>query len=375
MKEYHNTPVELWGVRQQEGEKVGLELEVEGDSKLPIAFASQSDCARYWTTHEDNSLRRRNPGDVSIEYVSRNPISKDESFKAIKALNDLFRKEGAKVFDSYRTSVHVHVNMSDQPLLNSLNYVVIWTLLEDMLVEWCGKDRIGNRFCLRFKDADGIFLDIKNALNTQDNISTMCNQDKRYAAMNIASLARFGSVEFRSMRGTMDQGVLELWINTLLQMRRAALDFAHPREIIDMFSGVGADRLLSRIFPDGVPAFIRNDPKKSDKMFEGMRLAQEVAYAIRDWEPRTVPIKKPVTKKKLAPHRFENMDDILQWENDHLGELPLPPPVPLDLVDRDIQRIREDQVVANEWVRFDAPLPGWAMPPVGRAPQPRPRVR
>ena len=120
----------------------GIEIEVEGEN-LPTIRSNN------WHTEKDGSLRGE-----SNEYIITKPIKIDEVREAIEYLNK--RLDKSVLNFSFRTSVHIHMNMLECTHEEILNTVYTYLLIEEPLIKFCGKERKANRFCLRLQDADGI---------------------------------------------------------------------------------------------------------------------------------------------------------------------------------------------------------------------------
>lgn len=194
----------------------GIEIETEGEN---IRYVD----SEVWKTEEDGSLRPRGGyPNRCAEFVLRTPIP----YGAVAdALNQLKQEQVDAVFDmSYRTSVHVHMNTLEMEEEQLYSLIYLYYIFENALVRFCGEDRVGNRFCLRIQDADTI-LDLVNTLFTKGlGVFTRSfgENEIRYSALNLASLYKYGSVEFRSMRGTVDMDTIHSWVSMLEKLRLAS---------------------------------------------------------------------------------------------------------------------------------------------------------
>lgn len=222
------------------GSDLGLEIEVEGEN----LYAKNSG---YWHVHGDGSLRGE-----SCEYVSPFPVSLEEVREALLFLQDNL-KDSTLNF-SVRTSVHVHVNVSYMELSQVAAFGYLYYLLEEPLIRYCGKSRIGNRFCLRMKDAHRVIDYFRSVLSEEGTLSREARDRGenlgyrvRYAAMNIASIPKFGSLEFRGMRGTLDVEVLSNWCKMLLSLRECAEEFKTPAKVKTYFLRYGAEALFNKV--------------------------------------------------------------------------------------------------------------------------------
>src|SRR5690606_7279420 len=88
----------LFGLPPTEG-MFGIEIEVEG-ARFPIVPA--------WEKKTDGSLRGE-----SAEYVLSHPLDKEPAVEALNALAKAFAENKTVRNYSYRTSVHVHVNVQN----------------------------------------------------------------------------------------------------------------------------------------------------------------------------------------------------------------------------------------------------------------------
>lgn len=212
-------------------EDVGLEIECEGE--LPLI-----DGHKVWKVVHDGSLRN------GAEFVFRKPAPVEDVRSHIETLNEIFIAKKAKPSFSFRTSVHVHVNCLGLEYQHILNYIYIYLLLESLLVEYCGEGRKCNRFCLRLEDADGAIYHISNLFARKNGnravLYRLGREDKlRYASINVQSLSKFGSLEFRAMRGTINPDILVPWVETLVHIREYAQNFESPRDVFNHLEDVG----------------------------------------------------------------------------------------------------------------------------------------
>lgn len=218
--------LELLNLRPTEG-LLGVEIEVEGNN-LPV------EGNRYWRAEQDGSLRN------GMEYVMVEPMDLKKLSPALKTLQTLFNKAKSKLAFSFRTSVHMHVNVQD--LTPSQIYAMIYTysLLEGPLMTFCGEDRKCNRFCLRFEDAEAMAYEIGAMFYEGDNgVKRRPNDRMRYAALNIEALSKYGSLEFRAMEGSMDIPRLVTWGAILNNIREYAIRADTPTQVFDNFNASG----------------------------------------------------------------------------------------------------------------------------------------
>lgn len=298
----------------QSGE-VGIEIEVEGRN-LPANI-------KGWTRVHDGSLRGE-----SCEYVISEPCLRKHVQLMLNRVEGAYQEAGTKVVESPRQSIHIHINVQDMTLTQVYNFAILFLIFERPLVEFCGDHRAGNLFCLRSSDAEGLITALEQAANPY-RIETLNTQKIRYAAMNVSALFKYGSLEFRSMKGTADFGLVKRWINMLLSIKDAAMKFNTPIDIIEEFSKRGAAQFIEDVF--GKEAItITAAPDWEEQMLEAMRSVQTIAYT-GDWEGLSRAAKKArdgfdtvrMDEEKLQRVIAEARDEVAR-----VGAIIDPPPAP-----------------------------------------------
>jgi hypothetical protein len=269
--------------------EIGIEFEcepVQGASLYPF------NCD-YWSVKADGSLRG------GAEWVLRQPIP----FPALKvAIDDFFynsKRHGQKLSDdSIRTSIHVHVNAQLFTLVQIYTILTAYFLVENLLVRFSGKTREGNLFCLRARDADFTISSIRDSLTQGTFINHFRDHNVyKYGALNLSALARFGSFEFRSMRGYYsDPKFIIGWIEALYSLVTKAATFDNPRLVSLFFKNNSPVTFLRAFFPEEfVVRLLDQAPDYHYLMEESYHSAFAISTALDDW---TVPAPEPAPKKK-----------------------------------------------------------------------------
>ncbi len=286
-------------VKKATGE-VGIEIEMEGEN------LSLYGNTMYWRQEADNSLRGE-----SMEYVLHKPVKRE---LVSETLIDLQKDLPHAVFNpSDRCGVHIHINYQQNTLDQVINAACLWLILEDVLVKWCGEDREGNLFCLRGKDAD---YQIQQLIHTNVNkdFVMFSNNEMRYAAQNLCSINKYGSIEYRSLRTPKNLAIIQDWVNILLSIKDAAVQFRNAKEIVEQFSAGSPVDFARRIL--GPQLEMVQCKGMKDMLYQGIRRIQDIAYADNLLQPMEKPKKdfnpfakewvivddfapKPVLKKKL----------------------------------------------------------------------------
>jgi hypothetical protein len=228
----------------------------------------------------------------------------DKARKALAHLAEAYKANDTIVSDSPRAGVHVHVNCQHLTILQLFNFITAYLIFENCLVSHCGPDREGNLFCLRARDAEFLIYSLCRALETNEYRYTLSTDELRYASMNVRALSRYGSLEFRAMRGTSDMARVGLWAEMLVNLRDNAGSFQNPLEMIMESSEGGFESLASRLFGDNAH-IITDQVDWEAKCVDGMRRAQEVAYS-GDWD----------SMDKAPSRKVGGLDVSDEWEDD-----------------------------------------------------------
>lgn len=194
--------------RKKRGD-VGIELEVEG------CFNVQPSLETYWHSKEEHSLRD------GVEFVLKRPIMIGDLKPALADLDDTLNN--SEVHYSIRCSTHIHVNISSLTTRQVYNIALFYYLIEDLLVQTQGPLRIGNLFCLRMSDAEGVAHDMYESIKRGYGFQYFSMDANKYGALNLAAVKVFGSLEFRFFR-PLKSAQIEFWTLLLHRMVQKAKD-------------------------------------------------------------------------------------------------------------------------------------------------------
>lgn len=239
---------DLIGRKILNGPVLGVEVEVEG-TRLPMLLPG-------FNIVKEGSLRK--VGDEEgKEYVFQGPAPMDVALDKLARLRHALYKKDPRTYVQFsnRTSVHVHVNVTDLKVEEWFTFLFLWVLYEEALIHFCGDERKGNLFCLSSRDAEGLLFTLEEF--TETGQFHHINDEVRYCAVNTAATPKYGSVEFRTMRGTMDENVLTPWLATLVSLRDKAQEIGCPKKLIDIVLQ-DAHAFTASLFPVG--HFVYNFP-------------------------------------------------------------------------------------------------------------------
>lgn len=221
---------------------IGIEVEVERvvtfDPHVPLVF---------WKVHEDGSLRNNGREFVSI------PIS---ASYANAALFLLFRGINAQHEFSKRTSIHIHMNARDLSVDKVLGILLTYHVVEPLLFKFVGGNRHNNIFCVPWTNSE-IFAMVMNSIIQKDIAGVIPHlAAARYSALNLAALAKFGTLEFRHLPGMSDVRRIVNWINLLLSLRLYAMKHENYLAIADKITALNTNsqylKFMEEVFGDSI---------------------------------------------------------------------------------------------------------------------------
>lgn len=306
---------------------IGVEIEAEGKGLKEVD-------SKYWRTENDGSLRGHYP-EEKAEFVMKGPIPREEVSVALKSIKQLLKESE---FDfSYRTSVHVHVNVQELTYVQLLNYIYTYLLLEEPLMNYCGKSRKANRFCLRLGDAEGLLDIVAKMFQDGEGMIAIGNDNVRYSSINLAAIGKYGSLEFRGMRGNIDPAVNLTWVEALCNVREYAMSKASPREIRDEIEKIGSVKFFNKVLGDVAPSFVY--PRLEKEMARSFSISIDLPYCYREKAEEVVKAHK-ATKPVNGNIPLEIMERLavdarinhrfvapMEWQAN------IPPPAPVFIED------------------------------------------
>lgn len=188
---------------------VGIEVEVEGSMKFNTRTSST-----IWEVKGDSSLRN------GYELVLNQPVGPERITEVVEDLKRILKF--SKLVPSIRTSTHVHVCVLDYSMRALFSVLLYYWMFENILVKMQGPDREGNLHCLRLSDAINLYESVVDGLNSGRYFGNLIRNEWRYAALNVASVPKFGTVEYRFMSLPDDLQDVAFWTKTLHSFTRRA---------------------------------------------------------------------------------------------------------------------------------------------------------
>lgn len=268
MKYENKTVKSLLRIDGQYADHQGVEIETEGNN-LPYVDT------KVWKSEADASLRGE-----SYEYVLRKPIPFGEETAALNELKEAWKQQGSKIKNSPNAGVHVHINCSDLTVTQLFNYISLYLVVEEILVNKCGEHRIGNLFCLRASDAEYLIEMLMESVKQQD-LRILHTDDLRYASINVKALGDYGSVEFRAWRADGDLEAVAWWCRLLQHLKHLAREIDNPAQIVSDSSMMGSYGFFTKVLGPFAKD-IEWTAAFDDAIRDSVRRVQQYAY-MGDW--------------------------------------------------------------------------------------------
>ena len=251
---------------------IGIEIEVESLDGQTAA------CTEPWDIKIDESLRHH-----GFEYYTTRPIRCDSTkVSIIKNLTNSLQK-CKLVWDSPRTSVHVHINILEHTPLQVWTAATTYWLLDNLLIQYCGEDeRRGNVFCLRMKDSEGVIKSVLRDMESPVTFSTLRNDHIRYSSQNVNAIPKFGSLEYRGMRGTIDPDLIDKWTTEMYNIVHKSKRWQSPSDMLDTYISSNLGEFLSQIFSRKFTEELLKLSNAEKSVRDNLGMLCEICYAY-DW--------------------------------------------------------------------------------------------
>ena len=160
------------------------------------------------------------------------------------------------------------------------------------------------------RDAEGIVNVIATAVAKGD-LGSFAGDRYKYAACNLSSLYKFGTVEVRTMKGASSAKQVNNWVDILNDLYVYACEkIESPVKLVERLSLLGAEGLMRDVFsPANVRELMGYFPKIANlhySLMEGARLIQVFAYQFDEAFTAKVEKEKPVDAgafPKFRDHR------------------------------------------------------------------------
>lgn len=216
-------------------EYFGVELELEGVVGPPAI--------PYWSQHIDESLRN------GIEYVLTRPLGGTKLERALT----VYYSNGTKTNSTERSSTHIHVNMTTASVDELRTMIVLMYTLEGPLYSVVGESRKWAGYSMSLSEMEPSRMTRIMQDNDRDNliasINTGRNADKYYG-LNVASVRKHGTAEFRYFPGDPTQKELESWLDLVAAIKSASKKYVVSQIIERVDNEMDLLALMQEILPN-----------------------------------------------------------------------------------------------------------------------------
>lgn len=193
---------------------IGLEVEVE-DTGLG---GGNYDCLPNIKCVSDNSLRNN-----GAEFIFEAPVFGEDLKDSINNLSDTIEGLPHQATFGFRTSTHVHLDVRDLTPKEVVKIIFMYSILEPLFYQIDNAERWNSPFAqpLSVSLFNPDFMKaIKKAMrSTNLNTHLITTSDDRYYALNLSSISKFGSLEFRMFNATKSKSELKKLINLVMMTR------------------------------------------------------------------------------------------------------------------------------------------------------------
>lgn len=253
----------------------GIEIEVEGYN-LPEPRKTN-----YWNQVIEGSLRD------GVEYITNGPLDSKNRTIALKLLYKALSSPNTTLSDDQsRCSVHVHVSVNNLTPMQICTGLTVSILLDSLLMKYCGTERESNLFCQPVVFLEEIITGLSSYVeNPTDRPFRNLTQDTyKYSSINIGSIYKNGSIEFRGMRFLDDAEDVDEWCSNLFSLiHKSCNKWDSPKEFMDWYLNNSREDLLKYLFDEN----FANELLKLDNEHQLIRLntpmSARLAYN-NDWE-------------------------------------------------------------------------------------------
>lgn len=221
---------------------VGVEIEVEGWNGVHEILNNGSPTS--WQSKEDHSLHKNGREFVCGPITGQELITNIEAFCRHATKNNFSR--------SIRTAIHVHLDCTHDKTNTFIGHLVAtYMAVEHALYSYCGQWRKYCGFCNTLADAEAPLESIRGLVKAKKSLEVVriIKGLGRYSGLNLASLAKFGTVEFRMLPTTYASDEVVMWINIVESIYRYA-EWLEQNEttVQQQYKQLGANGLFGAIF-------------------------------------------------------------------------------------------------------------------------------
>lgn len=289
---------------------LGVEVELEGMSKIYDKALSELNETGLWEIVDDNSLRDGGREFIMTERGTNQPLRGQDVVNALQAFNKFITKQAevnSEPVTSTRTSTHIHIDVRDLTVAELKRFILLYYTFEDILFKWAAPDRRMSPYCRPASEHPDIVFRAASFLATSKVNFINPELGNKYDALNYLSVHHHGTVEVRMLGACWDYEHLKDWINLLLSLRRAARDETLEADTLpELASQNGMEQFLASIFGDMSNLLFPHATPMD--ILRGVRLAQEILVA-------SAASKSAVTAAKFFNGKPDQLDLVNKFQS------------------------------------------------------------
>lgn len=243
--------------------RVGIEIEQEYRTEQQYRKCQEVMSDKYWTVKGDGSLRH-----FGVEFCSNILYPGDVD----AALDQVFDYLQAGTF-SWRTGIHVHIDVSDLDEAQIRSVCELYAVVEPVLFEWEGNERDQSRFCVPWYTCPAAVRAMLSQLDGDEfAVREAFERFGKYSALNLTSIPRFGTIEFRHMQTVNDKEKLRKYVNICLAIVEAGKEKINAGQMLSMN---GAENFIRATFDKSL-SFLDGTPVDFDRAWQSIDVINNI---------------------------------------------------------------------------------------------------
>lgn len=237
--------------------RVGIEFEWERCRNVEVPG---------WNVTRDGSLRNN-----GLEYVLAGAVGGAALVRRLMALSHLMKEGNARREASWRTSVHVHVDVRDLDGEQLRRLLAASIIFEDALFGLSG-NRACNNYCLAERDVESASSEVVMG-EGNDVIRSIHGQGSKYRALNTLPIWAQGSLEYRHHEGIYEPMDVLPWVRVLLSLKNWAVNNEDTTDAL--FARVSGDYpgLVNELFGESADKVLKM-PMLQERVLDNIRRLQ-----------------------------------------------------------------------------------------------------
>ena len=266
--------------------RVGIEIEQEYTQERTYSQAMGLRNSTYWRTKPDGSLRY-----FGVEFCSNilYPGNVDD------ALKEVYDSLNRGTF-SWRTGIHVHIDVSDLDEEQLRSVCELYSVLEPLIFQWEGNERETSRFCVPWYTCPAAVRTMLGRIGGKSyEVQDAFDRFGKYSALNLTSIPRFGTIEFRHLQTTNDMDKLRKYVNLCLAIVEVGSSGIDPGNELSI---QGAENFVRSIFK-GKLSFLEDAVLEFDRAWQSIDVINNIKMSALQERPDRKRIKEDIFMNRI----------------------------------------------------------------------------